>query len=270
MRYTPNPIGSTTLPSNDSSVNAASCNSSSNSSRKEEKESLNKRKSDQTDSQENHAKKIKTFSNTCTNEGTCPICYHHFIEPRVLECGHNFCKGCLYEWLAKSRSCPLCRTKLCRSSHPSTRLEVIVENCVKTLPQGDRDEREERKKIVQTKFDQDLAKLHAMIENAKAKKINFLNINAPWKLEEKRTFSNGVRLYFGKCREDFCALVGLTEDYCKNCTNEELVRACDNLEISTRSLKSITTDSTTERVIDFELTRQRLLKYWRACDNLFI
>ena len=131
-------------------------------------------------------------------------------------------------------------------------------------------EREERKKIVQTKFDQDLAKLHAMIENAKAKKINFLNIKDNWKLEEKRTFRNGVRQYFGKCREDFCALVGITESFCGNCTNEQLLIACLNLDIPVSHMIVGQDVKSMRRVVDFESTRQKLLNFWYASDNIFL
>jgi hypothetical protein len=44
----------------------------------------------------------------------CSICVDEIIEKTVIyECGHNFCKTCIYTWLCKCLldfNCPLCRT----------------------------------------------------------------------------------------------------------------------------------------------------------------
>lgn len=231
----------------------------------------NKRKIDDTDlATSETGKKFKALSDSCTSELTCCICYNLFVEPTVLECGHNFCKRCLYEWLAKNHSCPLCRKKLSKGSYPNRSIETILNSYVQHVSCTDEQKlREDRIKLIQQKFDEDLAKLHGMIENAKAKKIKFLNIKDRWKLEEKRTFKNGVKQYFGKCREDFCNLVGMTENFVNNCTNEELIIACDNLEIPVAYMIVGQEIKTMRRVVDFDQTRQRLLNFWNAADNLF-
>nr|CAG4718524.1 unnamed protein product [Naegleria fowleri] len=214
--------------------------------------------------------KLKIIHDTCHTEFTCCICYNWFVEPTILQCGHNFCKKCLYDWLAKNQSCPLCRKKLSKGSYPNRQLESILNTTVKTmLSEEEQLLREERIKSIKQKFDEDLAKLYGMIENAKAKKIKFLNIKDRWKLEEKRTFKNGAKQYFGKCREVFCELVGLTEDFVNKCNSEELIIACDNLEIPVAYIIVGQEVKTMRRVIDFDQTRQRLQDFWNAEDNLF-
>ena len=42
----------------------------------------------------------------------CPICHLTLKEPRLTECGHHFCAGCLAEWLRQDHGCPVCRTEL--------------------------------------------------------------------------------------------------------------------------------------------------------------
>ncbi|KAG2379340.1 hypothetical protein C9374_007479 [Naegleria lovaniensis] len=224
----------------------------------------------QTQGTESDTQKLKLMNDTCQTELTCCICYNWFVEPTMLQCGHNFCKKCLYDWLAKNQSCPLCRKKMSKGSYPNRQLEGILNTAVKTmLSEDDQLLREERIKAIKQKFDEDLAKLYGMIENAKVKKIKFLNIKDRWKLEEKRTFKNGAKQYFGKCREVFCELVGLTEDFVNKCNNEELVIACDNLEIPVAYIIVGQEVKTMRRVIDFDQTRQRLQDFWNAEDNLF-
>lgn len=43
-------------------------------------------------------------------EVTCPICLELFQDPRILDCGHNFCLGCLIQLERKNKiECPLCK-----------------------------------------------------------------------------------------------------------------------------------------------------------------
>ena len=39
----------------------------------------------------------------------CPICLGNIKENHTTECGHHFCHQCIFEWLKKHDSCPLCR-----------------------------------------------------------------------------------------------------------------------------------------------------------------
>ena len=39
----------------------------------------------------------------------CPICFDNIKENHTTECGHHFCHKCIFEWLKKHNSCPMCR-----------------------------------------------------------------------------------------------------------------------------------------------------------------
>ena len=249
------------------------------------KSERNKRKLDETDlvTQEQDTKKLKELSECSACELTCRICYNYFIEPRTLQCGCTFCKRCLYESLHGESAkqdpnsngsvgkyhCPACKKVSTKKSHKNKSLEFMIESHIKITSPGSSALYEDRKRLMNQKFDEDLAKLHTMIENAKARRTKFLNIKDRWKLEEKRTFRKGVGQYFGKCREDYCILIGLTKTYCENCTYEELIIACDNLEIPVvYSIVGIPPGKVS-RIVDFSGTRERLIDFWNADDNMF-
>lgn len=45
----------------------------------------------------------------------CSICMEEVNEKIKLDCGHNFCKECIYPWIVekwKDSSCPMCRTAI--------------------------------------------------------------------------------------------------------------------------------------------------------------
>ena len=50
----------------------------------------------------------------------CSICHDTFNEPIKIQCGHIFCENCLEEWLARDRTCPICRSTI-HSSGPKAR-----------------------------------------------------------------------------------------------------------------------------------------------------
>ena len=55
------------------------------------------------------------FIETLSERFVCPICHLVLKDPKLTECGHHFCTGCLTKCTggqAFSRSCPVCRTKL--------------------------------------------------------------------------------------------------------------------------------------------------------------
>lgn len=230
----------------------------------------NKRKIDQTDMslQDEEAKRLKPLSESCGDECLCGVCKNILVEPRALECGHSSCKFCLYEWLKEEKTCPICKEKLYEASHPNRNLEEILNSYIRLA--GKSDEYENRKKEIQIKFDEDLAKLCAMIESAKAKKTHLFNIKEPWKSCEKNMFMNSIRKHFGKCREEYCKLFGLTKEFCNACSSEELVIACDNLDIPLEHKIVGEGVDTMRRIVDHDSSRVKLLSFWNASDNLFI
>ncbi|XP_075262060.1 uncharacterized protein LOC142353649 isoform X2 [Convolutriloba macropyga] len=45
-------------------------------------------------------------------ELSCTICFHIFEEPRILNCGHSFCRKCLEKLVHRNqRQCPVCRSQ---------------------------------------------------------------------------------------------------------------------------------------------------------------
>ena len=49
----------------------------------------------------------------CYNDNKdCSICIDNINEEFILECNHSFCKDCIYNWLKKSQTCPLCRNEV--------------------------------------------------------------------------------------------------------------------------------------------------------------
>ncbi|CAM5117782.1 unnamed protein product [Eretmochelys imbricata] len=67
---------------------------------------------------------------------TCSICWDVFSDPVSIECGHNFCRGCLSthwsEVSAQGHRCPECRAPCSRNRMiPDTRVRNLVEKITK-------------------------------------------------------------------------------------------------------------------------------------------
>ncbi len=54
----------------------------------------------------------------------CSICYNEINDKTTLGCNHSFCKECIYRWITKSGTCPMCRTM---TTYPE-RLDAINHN----------------------------------------------------------------------------------------------------------------------------------------------
>uniref|UniRef100_A0A8C3FMY2 RING-type domain-containing protein n=1 Tax=Chrysemys picta bellii TaxID=8478 RepID=A0A8C3FMY2_CHRPI len=66
---------------------------------------------------------------------TCSICLNGLDDPVSIECGHNFCQGCLmahWHWvLAHGYRCPECRAPCSRDRMtPDTQLKALVEKII--------------------------------------------------------------------------------------------------------------------------------------------
>ncbi|XP_061475298.1 zinc finger protein RFP-like isoform X2 [Rhineura floridana] len=72
-------------------------------------------------------------------EATCPLCLDFFKDPVTLDCGHNFCQGCLTSCWGESdgdSSCPECQeTVPQRNFRPNRQLANVAE-LVKKLQDG--------------------------------------------------------------------------------------------------------------------------------------
>lgn len=46
------------------------------------------------------------------DEIECPVCCCDIPQSRRIttKCGHDFCSDCMYEWLSRKQTCPICRT----------------------------------------------------------------------------------------------------------------------------------------------------------------
>uniref|UniRef100_A0A674KFE7 RING-type domain-containing protein n=1 Tax=Terrapene triunguis TaxID=2587831 RepID=A0A674KFE7_9SAUR len=69
---------------------------------------------------------------------TCSICLDILNNPVSIECGHNFCQGCLSihwsEVSVQGRRCPECRAPCSRGRMiPDTRVKSLVEKFTELL-----------------------------------------------------------------------------------------------------------------------------------------
>ncbi|XP_074140857.1 putative E3 ubiquitin-protein ligase TRIML1 [Sminthopsis crassicaudata] len=53
------------------------------------------------------------FSENFSMDLTCSICLNYFTDPVIVDCGHTFCRKCLFRWFGESNTpevCPECKT----------------------------------------------------------------------------------------------------------------------------------------------------------------
>ncbi|XP_069730078.1 E3 ubiquitin-protein ligase TRIM39-like isoform X1 [Phaenicophaeus curvirostris] len=78
-------------------------------------------------------------------EAVCPICLEYMSEPVSIDCGHNFCRGCIAKHCQEKGvradgpfSCPQCRASCHRSGfRPNRQLASIVESIRQLGLRGD-------------------------------------------------------------------------------------------------------------------------------------
>eukprot|EP00607_Mallomonas_marina_P009772 CAMPEP_0182420080 /NCGR_PEP_ID=MMETSP1167-20130531/4619_1 /TAXON_ID=2988 /ORGANISM="Mallomonas Sp, Strain CCMP3275" /LENGTH=428 /DNA_ID=CAMNT_0024595539 /DNA_START=149 /DNA_END=1435 /DNA_ORIENTATION=- len=56
-----------------------------------------------------------------SGNGDCSICFDKHYRPVTMPCRHVFCEHCIYEWLDRERTCPVCRAEV-REEHSSSAL----------------------------------------------------------------------------------------------------------------------------------------------------
>ncbi|XP_055988120.1 E3 ubiquitin-protein ligase TRIM38-like [Sorex fumeus] len=91
---------------------------------------------------------------TMREEATCSICLDLMTEPVMIDCGHIYCRSCIFDNLENQKKksptlgnfqCPLCRTQFQRESiRPSKQLENIIDT-IKKMEQEHRCEKHEEK-----------------------------------------------------------------------------------------------------------------------------
>ncbi|XP_018412623.1 PREDICTED: E3 ubiquitin-protein ligase TRIM50 [Nanorana parkeri] len=67
------------------------------------------------------------------NQLTCPICLEIFKDPAMLQCGHSYCRDCLWGLMKESHIillCPVCRQEVDYSSSPPN---VTLKHLIETL-----------------------------------------------------------------------------------------------------------------------------------------
>ncbi|XP_006903522.1 PREDICTED: tripartite motif-containing protein 51-like, partial [Elephantulus edwardii] len=68
-------------------------------------------------------------SNASQKNYICSICKSYFIDPVTTECGHNFCRPCLYtfwEEASNALSCPECKKSCSTNVKDNIRLNIRV------------------------------------------------------------------------------------------------------------------------------------------------
>ncbi|XP_053147581.1 E3 ubiquitin-protein ligase TRIM39-like [Hemicordylus capensis] len=63
-------------------------------------------------------------------EATCSICLDFFTDPVMLDCGHNFCRGCISQYwgpLSAVTVCPQCRERVQANLKANRQLASVIE-----------------------------------------------------------------------------------------------------------------------------------------------
>uniref|UniRef100_A0ABM5FH20 Zinc finger protein RFP-like isoform X1 n=1 Tax=Pogona vitticeps TaxID=103695 RepID=A0ABM5FH20_9SAUR len=76
---------------------------------------------------------LSSSSTSVENAAGCPICFECLTHPVTLDCGHNFCRGCItkyceeWEWTGELE-CPICKAKFQKGHfRPNWQLASLVQ-----------------------------------------------------------------------------------------------------------------------------------------------
>jgi len=249
-----------------------------------EESPLMKRKSSPQETQSDSSspkKKSKIVGPLCL----CGLCKMTFIEPTTLQCGDTFCKWCLQEWLRYTNpfsvgdmlapkrgqvttwKCPTCTQLITGPSMNNRPLDKIV-SALCSLNEEERKNREERYKEIETMRREQLEAFYERFKRVTSTGVPMLHITEKWQspITQSNTLTTAIRTHFGKCRQAFCTISGLTPNLIRSCDNSTIELICNRLQLQ---MPGKCTADPSRYVTDFVKSREMLLDFYYCDDNLF-
>jgi hypothetical protein len=83
-----------------------------------------------------NSKQFKKIQNSKIKPLMCPICLELMNFPLLTQCGHSFCRVCIYKYTKKFEDCPICKIKIrhTKYSHNMVLAKIIKNRVENTLP----------------------------------------------------------------------------------------------------------------------------------------
>lgn len=114
----------------------------------EELKSLVEQKEEELKQQQEVTKKAQEVAQNVMDqmedEFSCIVCQELIIRATTLACAHSFCEYCLYSWLKKRNSCPVCR---CTVETQPIR-SIVLDNAISKMVEAMDDESKARRKVL--------------------------------------------------------------------------------------------------------------------------
>lgn len=114
----------------------------------EELRSLVEQKEEELKQQQEVTKKAQKIAQNVVDqmedEFSCIICQELIIRATTLACSHSFCEHCLYSWLKKRNSCPVCRCSV--ETQPIH--SIVLDNAISKMVEAMDDESKARRKVL--------------------------------------------------------------------------------------------------------------------------
>ena len=213
--------------------------------------------------------RFTVFQRQCAHLLECPICRLVFVDPVGLECGHAFCRDCFYNEvgsnLSKDLECFSCRKKIVSAPRPSTQLAILADLYSRTdMSQNKAKKRNERVVGINMGHNTSLTEFKSKNPHIQ------LDIRDKWSPEDRDLFKRTSENCTGECKRYYLDVIGLTEAFIDNCSDERVEIAIDNLGIAPLYTMTQQTGDKQERKIDIGLTRVRLARFRSSFDTLFI